>query len=154
MIKYTKGDVLEAPAFGHGCNCRGIMGAGIARKVRLRFPKAYSEYKSRCEIGLALGDVVTVEDGGKWIFNMATQRDIGPCAEVWAIRAALGAALLECGVLGIPELAIPWIGCGIGGLSMHDVRPAIDSKYDDMSRYLAGQEMRVDLVVYEWWKPA
>lgn len=48
MIKYTIGDVIDAfkyhnkPAILiHGCNCFNTMGAGIARQIRKKFPKAY-----------------------------------------------------------------------------------------------------------------
>lgn len=87
-VEHRIGDVLTAPAFGHGCNCKGAMGAGVAALVRDRFPDAHADYVRLCRI----------------------------------VRHALG----KCEQLEIPELAVPWIGCGIGGLSREVALPAFE----------------------------
>jgi O-acetyl-ADP-ribose deacetylase (regulator of RNase III) len=49
---------LGLPAVGHGCNCAGAMGAGIAVEFKRWFPAMYQQYRRRCQQGgLQLGDV-------------------------------------------------------------------------------------------------
>ena len=36
---------LGLPAIGHGCNCSGSMGAGIAVQFKRRFAAMYQEYR-------------------------------------------------------------------------------------------------------------
>jgi hypothetical protein len=64
-------------AIAHVCNCKGVMGGGIALQIRQQFPCAYSEYKDYENLkGLKLG---TVSDArlanGKIIFNLHAQDD-------------------------------------------------------------------------------
>lgn len=50
MITYIKGDAIKALKDGeitclaHGCNNKGMMGAGIAKQIREQFPAAYQSY--------------------------------------------------------------------------------------------------------------
>lgn len=47
-LKHVKGDLLKLAAAGefdivmHGCNCFNIMGAGIAKQIKDRYPEAWS----------------------------------------------------------------------------------------------------------------
>ena len=124
-----KGDVFttEAAYIGHGVNLRGVMGRGIAKTIRENFPETYAEYKEACEKDtLFLGDAMITEEGDTHIVNMATQVHIGPDARYDAIfEAAMHAAeqiVLECAEQNrSPVLAIPQIGCGIGGLEWSKV---------------------------------
>jgi O-acetyl-ADP-ribose deacetylase (regulator of RNase III) len=40
------GDIfsVERGIIAHGCNCQGVMGSGVARKVRDLYPEAYERY--------------------------------------------------------------------------------------------------------------
>jgi O-acetyl-ADP-ribose deacetylase (regulator of RNase III) len=61
------GDLFELglPAIGHGCNCVGSMGAGIAKEFRRRYPRMYQEYRQRCQRGqFGLGDIFPWEADG------------------------------------------------------------------------------------------
>ena len=55
MIKHVKGDIFsEASDDGttiicHQVNCRGVMGAGIAKTVKKLFPDVYKVYKEKCK---------------------------------------------------------------------------------------------------------
>ena len=58
-IIYKKGDLLttDADIIVHGCNCQGVMGSGVAKQIKEKFPNAYTIYKQREEeIGLRLGE--------------------------------------------------------------------------------------------------
>lgn len=63
MIKKIEGNLLgvNEGILVHGCNCFGVMGGGIARLIRNKWPEVYNAYKSRhAKMGLQLGDVVNV----------------------------------------------------------------------------------------------
>ena len=39
----------EAVFFLHQVNCRGVMGSGIAKQVRERYPEVYEAYRAFCD---------------------------------------------------------------------------------------------------------
>jgi len=97
MIEQRNGDVLNVPEgiIVHGCNCLGVMGAGVALQVKSRFPEAFKAYRKQFESsyvfgvdpfmkkyheynGLNLGDIIAVQVGEKkWIINAMTQEKFG-----------------------------------------------------------------------------
>lgn len=123
MINRT-GDVFttEAVYIGHGVNCKGVMGKGIAKTIKERFPLAYSEYEELCSTNQPfLSHAQIVNCGDVSIVNMATQEHPGPDARYDALFVACAEGALkivaECEESGRqPIMAIPQIGCGIGGL--------------------------------------
>lgn len=50
MIKYIKCDIFESGAdyILHQVNCKGVMGSGVAKQVRDKYPKVYEEYRRWC----------------------------------------------------------------------------------------------------------
>lgn len=124
---YEDGDLFGTfhKIIGHGVNCKGVMGAGVALGVKKNFPVAYETYLSQCasERGLNPGEVQAVLDGDKIIFNMATQNRPGPDATYDNILKAATNALTLCKSYKEDFVAIPRIGSRIGGLewSMVDV---------------------------------
>lgn len=52
MIKHIKCDIFESGAdvICHQVNCQGVMGSGIAKQVRDKYPLVYREYKKWCDI--------------------------------------------------------------------------------------------------------
>ena len=123
MIK-KKGDLFTAQtyAIGQGVNCKGVMGAGIAAKFRSEFPENYLKYRQMCSYNaLRPGKALLVEEKGKLIVNMASQ-DF-PGADATYDRVAKSAAFSAGALmrLGVDTLAIPMIGCGIGGLKWEPV---------------------------------
>lgn len=128
MIKRT-GNLFDTTSkhIGHGVNTKGVMGAGIAVEFRNRFPKMYTQYKAVCEGGgLKPGGLFVAKEGGYVIHNIASQKNPGADARyVWLHMAAYRAAerVVE---MGGATLAIPLIGCGIGGLEWSGVRNVLD----------------------------
>ncbi len=120
-----------APAIGHGVNVSGVMGAGVARVVRERFPDCHLDYYRHCRTGrLRPGGVhiwQPTRSGEPMIVNLATQDLPGPNARLWWVRQSMRRALAELAELGVDRLAIPRIGCGIGGLTFPDVLGVLDS---------------------------
>jgi O-acetyl-ADP-ribose deacetylase (regulator of RNase III) len=118
------GDLFQSglSAIGHGCNCSGAMGAGIAVEFKRRYPAMYQEYRKRCRDGLfQLGDIFVWEAPDVVIYNLATQPIPGPSATLSAIETSVRAAIADAASRGLPTLGLPRIGAGLGGLAWPDV---------------------------------
>ena len=134
MLTEKTGDLFstDAPAIGHGVNVDGIMGAGVAKIVRDRYPSAYSYYADQCEKGLLEpgemnGWLTAHPDSKKMvvIYNLASQDRPGPNAKYEWTMQSVNSALHNCRALGYTKLALPRIGCGIGGLSWEVLKPML-----------------------------
>ena len=51
MIKHIKCDIFESGAdiICHQVNCQGVMGSGVAKTVRERYPEVYNKYLDFCK---------------------------------------------------------------------------------------------------------
>ena len=128
MIQYIEGDILSEPKQGERIiicqqvNCAGVMGAGLAKQIRTKYPVVYSEYQKYIheltaqELPL-LGRVsyVRVAD------NVAIANIFGQNSYGRGMRhtnyAALGVAFWRiCSRIQNTTIRIPYgIGCGLGG---------------------------------------
>ncbi len=127
----------------HGVNCKGVMGSGIAKALRDKYPEIYPGYKNWCDhMGhrmLGLVHFKTVSDTLK-VFNCFTQEGFGydktaKYASKEAIMKCLD--LVEDQILDfceyehssqLPEtIYLPRIGCGLGGLDWEtEVEPIVN----------------------------
>ena len=50
MIKEFNGDLIKSDehVILHQVNCKGIMGAGIAKQIRDKYPEVFADYKEKC----------------------------------------------------------------------------------------------------------
>lgn len=69
MIKIQKGNLFEAKQglICHQVNCRGVMGAGVAKTFKEKYPDSFTAYTSWCkkfEPGILLGNCVFMEENG------------------------------------------------------------------------------------------
>lgn len=53
MIEYVKGDIFESGCFVgvNTVNCKGVMGKGIAKEFKERYPEMFKQYKNDCKHG-------------------------------------------------------------------------------------------------------
>lgn len=128
-------------AIAHGCNTQGLMGAGVARLVRNKYPAAYEQYRRACDdgsfkVGTAQGVWADPSDGAgdRLVYNLGTQRLPGPDATAWGIFLSFANMAEDARVRGIDVVAIPRIGAGIGGLEWFDVEDAICEALDRSPR--------------------
>ena len=51
-INKIKSSIFDAGAqiIAHQVNCQGVMGSGVAKQIRDRYPKVYSSYKHFCDL--------------------------------------------------------------------------------------------------------
>lgn len=125
-MQVVQGDLFQATegALGHGVNTVGVMGAGIAAVFRKRFPGLYEDYREACRGGfLQPGGVLPWQDpvSGKWIYNIASQDLPGAHARLDWLATGVGAALDHAYAQGVPVVALPRLGAGIGGLQWEEV---------------------------------
>lgn len=149
MIQYVTGDLFTYPgldAIGHGCNCKGVMGSGIAAQFANKYPAMVSEYSALCANGMRPGAVHLWEtgqaQGDRVIINMMTQDKPGRDARGLWIAQALDHAMKLCNARYLLKFGIPEIGSGIGGLPQ------------DYCHYIfeetAERNPDIDLIVVRW----
>lgn len=109
----------------HGCNAQGVMGSGIAKQIRERYPKAYEEYRKFClgvfgDVDDPLGCIVPVQTKGRVIINAVTQRYYGRERDiVYVSYDAVDSCMkyidkLYEGYLEPVPIGMPKIGAGLG----------------------------------------
>lgn len=149
-MKFQKGDLFttKLTAIGHGVNCAGVMGAGIAKPIKDKWPNNFSNYEAACRGGfLVPGDTLLVVENGMHIFNMASQRRPGRDARYdWLFGSALDAAE-QAVKSGLDSIAIPMIGCGIGGLDWRHVENLLYTVED-----IVNDTLRSTRFEWEVWK--
>ena len=47
-IKVKLGDIcsVNSGIIVHGCNAQGVMGSGVAKAIRLKYPQVFEDYKN------------------------------------------------------------------------------------------------------------
>lgn len=141
MITYHDGNILDSGAdiICHQVNCRGVMGGGLAKQIKERYPKVYKEYKKLCDCEVIgnppLGCVQWVSLKENTVFpcvcNLFAQVDYGidkRQTEYWALRDCFDFLFEECDEnYPLCTIAIPSrIGCGLAGGDWDIVLPIID----------------------------
>lgn len=113
----------EAKHLGHGVNIQGKMGAGIAKTFRDKFPDMYAQYVYACSSAqIWVGQDFMVEENGLFIHNISSQEYTGRDASYIWLQRGLNAAMENVEAVGDNLLALPEIGCGIGGLEWDSVK--------------------------------
>lgn len=143
MIEYRSQSVFDfsnTSVIAHGVNCQGRMNSGVAKQVRAQYPKAYEEYMKLCLTGDSdesfifgrfcgpnranqlLGLSQIVKDKDTFIANLFTQNFYGKDGAKYADQTSIHTALIHLAysvqyTQSLPKsIAMPKIGCGLGGL--------------------------------------
>ncbi len=137
-LQLKLGDLFatEADAIGQGTNTHGKMGAGIAVLFKRKHPQMFERYAALCDaFGDKLGGRTHLyfsddeAEGYRYIANIFSQKKPGANAEVRLLVSGVRDAFIKLygdEEIDAPHLAIPLIGCGIGGLDWaEDVYPAL-----------------------------
>jgi len=137
MNRTVKGDLLALFQAGHfdvivhGCNCRGIMGAGIAKQIAQAYPEVQRADHLLCtQHGVVAGSILPVPVQHGILVNLYTQNLPGANAQISFIEHSLD-ALASWLIWTNPKkfvIGIPQVGCGIGGLKWEDVKPVFEDR--------------------------
>ncbi|NJM52989.1 MAG: macro domain-containing protein [Blastocatellia bacterium] len=140
MIKETLGNLFEAntEALTNAVNCVGVMGKGIALQFKQRFPAEYFKtYKIACQNGdLAIGKVQVFElenaqANPRFIINFPTKNHWREQSRIEDIESGLQSLAEAVEQYEIKSIAMPALGCGLGGLNYTKVKPLIEKSFAD-----------------------
>lgn len=139
MIQLRKGDILkaDAEALVNTVNCVGIMGRGIALQFSKAFPECFRSYKALCDRkGLQPGTMHVCDlnrlENPRFVVNFPTKRHWKGKSKIEDIEAGLKALVELVRQKQIRSVAVPPLGCGLGGLEWEEVRPMIERAFAAM----------------------
>jgi O-acetyl-ADP-ribose deacetylase (regulator of RNase III) len=132
-------------------NLQGIMGKGLASRAKYQFPDVYVVYQDACRskritatkpylykreasLDEELADLATplsTPNAVKWFLLFATKRKWRENSRMDDIEGGLHWLREHFAAEGVRSVALPALGCGLGGLNWADVGPL-------MFRYLYG----------------
>jgi hypothetical protein len=152
-MKLVTGSIVSAPtshALVIPVNTAGVPGAGLARTAARKYPLWAEAYTQACQSGLLVraGDIVfhhLPRNPHPLMVSFATKgRDWKQPSNLSAIARGLDALALA--LLKQPRpLAVPALGCGLGGLDFWlQVYPLLDSKLGRFTDVLVYQPYRRD----------
>lgn len=133
MIKFVKGNIFDsdAEALVNAVNTVGVMGGGIALEFKKRFPLNFRIYKEACDKNVFLiGDILAVKED-KTIINFPTKAHWRDSSQYSYIQSGLKTLKTKLAELGIGSVAIPALGCGLGGLDWAIVKKMIVDELND-----------------------
>lgn len=123
-------------------NTMGVAGAGLARQMKERYPYVANMYEVDCElrmIGIGKVAVYRVQrvegETPHTIMCFPTKKRWQNPSQIEWIESGLdhlAFTLTNSIALGCKSVAIPALGCGLGGLDWAVVRPLIEHKLADV----------------------
>jgi O-acetyl-ADP-ribose deacetylase (regulator of RNase III) len=135
MLILRNGDMFDYrhQALAQGVNCIGKMDNGIASRFRLRYPGMYEIYFAKCRDSLLKpGDIFFYHSDSypkrPHVFNLVTQKNLKG-ARIDFLEQAVRKMLVESKERDITDIAMPEIGCGLGGLYAEDLKKILTSYF-------------------------
>ena len=133
-IIYTDGDILMDPAEAIviPVNTVGVPGAGLAKAWAKKDPDAAGVYQALCEKGLVtIGEInIVIHDDSRWIMFPTKEHWEHPSRLEWIEQGLMD---LQQQVTGLESLAVPALGCGLGGLEWDAVRRLLEKYLTPLS---------------------
>jgi len=137
-MRFVGGSVFDTPknfAIVVPVNAVGVPGAGLAKAAAAASPAWAKAYKRACVQGIlsSAGDVALhtlhpLEERRRQWVSFATKTHWRQNSDLQAIdnglRLLVWLLKLDKGWKGVP-LAVPALGCGLGGLKWEEVRPLL-----------------------------
>lgn len=140
-MKRVKGDILNAQhgIITHQCNCQLVMGAGLAKQIRAKYPYVYSEYRAmkgyEPHRRLGLCQIVEVKRKELYVANLFGQWHYRPRGIVHTDYGALAMAFASLRGWHIENchedfpIFVPYkIGCGLAGGNWETVERIISEQ--------------------------
>ena len=132
MLATTEGIIV------HGCNAQGVMGSGIALKIRQKYPQAFYDYQDGIRLGKGLGDVIFSTINPKLVIaNAITQQNYGRDSTVKycsyeAIQNCFILVTKTAEQLGFTEIHYPLIGAGLANGDWSIISSIIDLAFSHL----------------------
>lgn len=139
MIEVAKGNILEADADAlvNTVNCVGVMGKGLALQFKQAFPANFKAYVTACAAEAVVPGRMFIFDGGqttrpRYVINFPTKRHWRDGSRIEDISSGLQALVGDVRRLAVRSIAVPPLGCGLGGLDWRRVRSLIDAAFSEV----------------------
>ncbi len=139
MISITDGNIIEAEAEAlvNTVNCVGYMGKGIALQFKQAYPENFEAYAKACRSDdIKPGKMFVFETGRmfnpRYIINFPTKRHWRGKSRLEDIESGLNTLVRDVKKLNIKSIAVPPLGCGLGGLKWSVVRPLIEKAFSEL----------------------
>ena len=127
MITVKIGNIFESnmKTLVNTVNCVGVMGKGIAKDFKEKYPKMFDEYRNAClKHQITPGTLYPYKvDGEIKLINFPTKNHWRSPSELEYIVTGLEWFIDNYKKLGVKSIAFPPLGCGNGGLSWDAVGP-------------------------------
>lgn len=137
MIELRRGDILKAKADAlvNTVNTVGVMGRGIALQFSKAFPEVLKAYEAACKRGdVRVGEVLSYDlnrfEEPHYVINVPTKKHWRGKSRMEYVESGLRALVAEVKRLGVKSVAVPPLGCGLGGLDWSEVRPRIEQAFE------------------------
>lgn len=129
-IERGEGDLLRADvdALVNTVNTEGVMGKGLALQFKKVFPDNFAAYARACKSKDVIPGrmhVVRRSSSPRFIINFPTKTHWRLPSKLEYVRDGLVDLIAQIRALGIQSIAIPPLGCGLGGLDWAVVKPLI-----------------------------
>jgi O-acetyl-ADP-ribose deacetylase (regulator of RNase III) len=137
VLTFTRGDLFAVGAemIVIPVNTVGVMGAGLAKAYRDRYKDGFRYYKEACDdLALAPGDVLIYRsDKGPKLHAFAATKAHWkhPSCEEWVVENLRQLRSILLPTPGIKSVAVPALGCGLGGLDWEVIRPHFERELAD-----------------------
>lgn len=135
MIEFKTGDILTeaVEALVNSVNCVGVMGRGVALHFKNAYPENFIAYAAACRRHkVKPGRMFVFKTdrlaGPRYIVNFPTKRHWRDKSRMDDIEAGLDALAVEIRKRKICSIALPALGCGLGGLDWAVVRERIEAR--------------------------
>jgi len=139
MIEEGKGNILDADveALVNTVNTVGVMGKGVALQFKIAFPQMFKEYQKACKLGqVKIGKMYVYQNNPnsnpKFIINFPTKIHWKQDSDLEFIREGLKSLLEVIKSNNIKSIALPPLGCGMGGLNWIEVLPLIQQSFKEL----------------------
>lgn len=138
MISQGTGSIFNsnAEAIVNAVNCVGVMGAGLAKAFKDRYPLMYEQYALKCSLGLIrpgkMDLYILDANRPKYIINFPSKDHWKDPSHLKYIRLGRYELINAVKDWKIKSVAIPALGCGLGGLNWEEVKPILE----DLNFYL------------------
>lgn len=143
IVRLVQGDIFQscAQTLVNPVNCRGASGKGLALEFSRRWPEMAEAYQQACGRGeVRIGHPFLFRKEDRQVLCLPTKDDWRKPSKYEFIEAGLGAIRDRFKEWEIKSLAVPALGCGLGGLEWDKIKSVI-------VRYLS--DLPIDIEVYE-----
>lgn len=132
MLVYTSGDLLTSQnqVYVNPVNLMGVMGAGLALQFKKRFPEMFDDYAWLCKNKyFKMGEVrihkIPDSKFPEYIINLPTKNHWKDSSKIEDVVAGLESLEEAIQKFGFYSVALPKVGCGLGGLDWQVVKPEV-----------------------------